>query len=644
MPRASRAVELCCVGLLLSVGMSARTFGQRASDLRAEAFRLHGLGLYRESLPYFDELLVRKSKDLEALNKRGTALLHLNQPERALVDFDRVIQINPRFGFDYASSGAPATAEAWTNRGIALVMLSHDDEAMLAFQRAISLRGFFVNANPAGLASDYCGVGQVYHRQGNDVRALDAFARAIRMNPADPNSHVGQGLAYEALGMRDRAQTSFGEAIRLAPNNSRAYGFRAATLERMDRIDDALSDYGQAIRSDPSAAVVHRLRGALLCRQGRYRESLADFDAAIAIDPNDAGARKDRGGVYNMMAEYARALSDLDEAVRLDPKSAKAYQNRASTYNGLGRHELAVRDCERALELDSKCAGALCNRGVALIGLDRDEEAIESLDRALRLNPALVPALVSRAEAFSRLGLIEQAAADYDEVARLDPDIARKSPTLAHIHELLIRKDNSSPGDDMALRHALTQAAVEFDRANDQRASGDWQGAIASYSRAIELDPRHADAHSLRGWSRLCLGESGAAEDARTALDRKGWRDPSAPYLALLGIFGARQEGHDAESARFLDEALANTRPPAWPSPLFRYLKRTLTTTALLAMADDPTKLTEARAIMGLDLVARGERIAGREHLRWVSEHGVERSIARDVARETLRRLESGPK
>ena len=111
--------------------------------------------------------------------------------------------------------------------------------------------------------------------------------------------------------------------------------------------------------------------------------------------------------------------------------------------------------------------------------------------------------------------------------------------------------------------------------------------------------------------------------------------------MALLGVLSERQGGRDPAASEFLAEALANTHPPAWPSPLFRYLKRTIPSTSLLATADTADKMTEARAVIGLDLLHRGERNAAVEHLRWVRDHGLDRSIAKDLAREALRRVEA---
>ncbi len=631
-------------------------------DARGEALRLYAEGRYQEALPYLDQVLAKKHHDLDLLNKRACIYIRMNQPQRALVDLDMATKLSPFLGNDAIEMGrmtAPDVAWSWsppaamvataqlyssavTNRAIALMMLGRDDEALAEFRRSILIHSWQWGPR-AGIASSYGGMGQIFLSRGDFSAALDAFDRAIRLNPNDPNGYLGRGEVLSAAGKLDLAVQSYNEAIRLAPNPARALGYRAGAFERVGNDEAALADYDAAIKQDPVAVTPRRLRAALLSRIGRNDAAVPDLDAAVRADPTNASALKDRGGVYNRLGEHAKALRDLDEAIRLDPRSSRAYQNRAAAYNGLGQFERAVRDCDEALRLDPKNAGALNNRGLALSALGRYERALADLNESIKLDPRQVPAFHNRGGAHLHLGLFDEAAEDYQEVLHRVPGFAPALKGLQVVRELAKRREgtSSSVRDDLAMLQEVSEEAQQHcDAGHRRRGSGDWSGAIAEYSRALELDPKNSDAYAFRGWSRGCQGDPAAEADARAWLDLKGWRDPFASYMALLGVLTARQAGHDQAASVFLDEALANSHPPAWPSPLFRYLKRTMSAVDLLAAADAPDKLTEAHTVIGLDLLHRGERNAAIEQLRWVRDHGFDASIAKDLARETLRRVE----
>src|SRR5260370_39387412 len=105
--------------------------------------------------------------------------------------------------------------------------------------------------------------------------------------------------------------------------------------------------------------------------------------------------------------------------------------------------------------------------------------------------------------------------------------------------------------------------------------------------------------------------------------------------MALLGVLAARHDGRELAAGAFLDEAVANLKPALWPAPLFRYLKGQIPEKDLLAVANDPQKETDARTVIGLEHLHRGHRKAAMEYLIWVRDDGFDRSICKDLARET---------
>jgi len=193
----------------------------------------------------------------------------------------------------------------------------------------------------------------------------------------------------------------------------------------------------------------------------------------------------------------------------------------------------------------------------------------------------------------------------------------------------------------MAIRLTPSPANSHYDRANSLRAGGDWRGALGEYDQAIVLEPKRAELYVVRGWARLCTGVEGADYDARAYLALRGWRDPMAPYMAVLGVLGARANLRPGDANRILDESLANLHVKSWPAPVLWYLKGDLTERALLDAAATDKQKNEARAFLGVARILAGDTSGGGNHLRWACDHAGRGSIAGDVASAFLTRAGS---
>src|SRR5271157_701210 len=144
------------LGLTLTIVTIVLSDGTARADTRSarlEGIRLYEAGRFAEAIPYFDQVLARKGRDLEILIKRGACYLRTNQPEKALADFDRVNQHSSWFSATFGARGIlspestwvpqpPAWmsfAESWGNRGIALLMLGRNEQALESFRIATNL-------------------------------------------------------------------------------------------------------------------------------------------------------------------------------------------------------------------------------------------------------------------------------------------------------------------------------------------------------------------------------------------------------------------------------------------------------------------------------------------------------------------------
>jgi tetratricopeptide (TPR) repeat protein len=654
-PRIARVVGL-------AMALASMTAGRAHADLtradRDQGLRLYEAGRFSEAIPYFDRVLERHRRDNEVRIKRGACYVVTNQPEKALADFDWV-ETNGRFGtyvdLAFPQAADPYYVESFGNRGIALLMLGRDQEALESFQRSIAEwnRGWNGprNVRPKdrakinrGRAGAYEGIGQSYHRLGQDAAAIEAYNQAIAIDPSDPNAFVGRGDVLSDRQLFDEAMADYTEAIRMDASHSRAFAGRGIALYLRGRDEAAIADFDRAIALDSNFAKAYSCRGAARSRLGRNDEGLADYDAVIRLMPENAGAYKDRGGVLYRLGRYDSAIRDLDEAIRMDPKKASAYQNRGAAHNALGHFERAIDDLDEAIRLEPKNAGAHSNRGLAHFAIGEYDRAIADLSEAIRLDPKDAVTHFNRAEVFVRLDMRERALEDYTAAIRLAPRLAPAYAAIGRIEAQLGHSQDAMRDFDMALRLDPKGAGVGVyqDRGNVRREGGDWAGALADYDRAITLQPRRAELYVARGWARLGFGAEWADNDARAYLSLKGWHDPFSPYMALLAILGARGTPREAEARRLLDEAVVNRHRHTWPGPILRYFRSEIDEATLLRSAAGSRQQAEAHAFIGLDRLTGGDRAASLPHLKFARDHGSPGSIAADVARAAIGRIEPG--
>jgi len=234
-----------------------------------------------------------------AFYRRGNGYYEKRDYDRAILDYDEAIRLNP------------SHANAHSNRGVAYARKGDYDHAILDYDEAIRL-----NPNHADAFSNR---GVAYARKGDYDRAIQNYDEAIRLNPNHANALYDRGNAYRRKGDYDRAIQNYDEAIRLNPNHANAFSNRGIAYGRKGDYDRAVQNYDEAIRLNPNHANALYNRGNAHRRKGDYDHAGRDYDQVIRLNPKHADAYSNRGLVRFYQGQFAAAVPDLSQAVGLDP-------------------------------------------------------------------------------------------------------------------------------------------------------------------------------------------------------------------------------------------------------------------------------------------------------------------------------------
>jgi Flp pilus assembly protein TadD len=210
-------------------------------------------------------------------------------------------------------------------------------------------------------ATDWFEQGVKFYGSGNFKEAINAYNRAIELNPQYAEANIGRGLAYEDLGNFQQAINDFSKAIELKPRSAEAYYRRGAAYYR-------LVVYGGA--DDKS---------------GNFQRAINDLSKTIELEPRNIEAYSGRGLAYDKLGNYQQAVNDFTKTTQLDPQNASAYIKLGLAYGNLGNYQQAINAYSKAIKVFPKYSEAYYRRGAAYLKLNNEQKGIADIKIAAKL-------------------------------------------------------------------------------------------------------------------------------------------------------------------------------------------------------------------------------------------------------------------
>ena len=344
---------------------------------------------YEETAALYESLLAANATDRSAL--AGLAKLRLLEK-----DFAAVLTVAARLAAIAPGSAEPLGLEA------AALAASGDLPAALAAARKAS-------DSPDASHEDQRRLGDLLFKTGDKRQALDAYRRAVALDPAD---------AWSAWRLGDERDAAF-------PTSVAQEASLAASLKDEGRFEKAGRLYRLALRREPDNYFARMGLSEVLAATGWYAEALALLDGLAADFPGDSKVLLARARVLGWARRYDASLDAYAALHELRPENPVPLREAARTafwgkmparavalYAGLenGEYPAQIREAaalERAAKLD---------------GFDNHfTRAIKANDSLLHLEPGNQEALFDRAQAACALGLCDEEATTYRRLLTIDP-------------------------------------------------------------------------------------------------------------------------------------------------------------------------------------------------------------------------------
>lgn len=315
---------------------------------------------FNDALDYLERALVYKPEHDLAWRMKATALLGLEQNEKALEAITQSLNIR---GTDPWS---------WYTLGIILNQLGRLEEELVAYDKALKL---FPRMDSALLnkASTLFALG----RKGEALKVLENLER---YRPEDLRVTNNRGIVLKALGRNQEALEAFDSVASRDPTDLDALVNKARLLTQMGSLNEAVDAWYEAVQADRKSAELWFRLGKAQKAAGMMDESARSFGVAATLDPKMGDAAKEREqslGAAGLLEGVVSSPSEEDRAL------LGKYLVSSIVLQAMGDLDAALREAERCTAFEPRDPEAFVRKASVLMDLGRIEEAIATLTIAM---------------------------------------------------------------------------------------------------------------------------------------------------------------------------------------------------------------------------------------------------------------------
>lgn len=263
----------------------------------------------------------------------GLALARKGEGERAIGEFRKALEINPRY------------AQAYRSLGDILSEKGEKKQAIAEYQKALAISPNYVAA--------LNNLGTALANEGQSGEAIAQFRRALQINPGLKTARFDLAVALADEGKTEEALAEYRKALELYPDYARAHLNLGLLLDQCGRAAEATVHLRKALEINPRLAGARESLGKVLLRNGDFAGGIACFAKTAALDSDAEPLPRwlKLGGALSRNGDLAEAIICYQQAIRIDPRSPDAYANLGLASFRQGKSKEAADAWQQALAI-----------------------------------------------------------------------------------------------------------------------------------------------------------------------------------------------------------------------------------------------------------------------------------------------------
>ncbi len=204
---------------------------------------------------------------------------------------------------------------AHTNIGVELSLSGNNAAAIPEFQKALAIRE---TAKPWGA------LGDIARRERRFSDAHHAFAKALVLEPKNPEAHLGLALLLHDEGRYEESEQEFKTALTIDFDTVPGLVNYASLLLKLGRPAEMVPVLKRAIAINPHRSEAYYNLGVAYGALGQLEDAAEAYKASLRLDPVDIPGHLNLAAVLNALGDTPGAIRALTIVLRLDPQNVTA--------------------------------------------------------------------------------------------------------------------------------------------------------------------------------------------------------------------------------------------------------------------------------------------------------------------------------